>query len=66
VSPYTKTAGNVDAGVMILLQDWASHDWCSGAFDPKTAEAGYTASEPTSKNLNCLLQEILGLSLKET
>jgi hypothetical protein len=25
VSPYTKTAGNVDADVMVLLQDWASH-----------------------------------------
>ena len=22
VSPYTKTAGNVDAEVMVLLQDW--------------------------------------------
>jgi hypothetical protein len=26
VSPYTKTAGNSDAEIMVLLQDWSSHE----------------------------------------
>ena len=66
VSPYTKTAGNVDAAAMVLLQDWASDEWCSGALDKETAELGYTPSEPTSRNLVRLLQDTFGLSLKET
>lgn len=66
VSPYTKTAGNVDASVMILLQDWASHEWCSGPFDRETAELGYTPGEPTSRNLARLLQDTFGLALLET
>ena len=65
VSPYTRTAGNVDAAVMVLLQDWASHEWCGGAFDPETAKLGYTPSEPTSRNLVRLLHDTFGLSLEE-
>jgi hypothetical protein len=26
VSPYTKTAGNVDADIMVVLQDWTSDE----------------------------------------
>jgi hypothetical protein len=66
VSPYTKTAGNVDAAVMLLLQDWASDEWCKGPFDPETAELGYSPSEPTNRNLVRLLHDTFGLSLKET
>lgn len=62
VSPYTKTAGNVDAAVMVLLQDWASDEWCKGPFDQETADLGYTPSEPTSRNLVRLLQDTFGLS----
>jgi len=66
VSPYTKTAGNVDAAVMILLQDWASEEWCKGPVDQETAELGYTPNEPTSRNLVRLLQDSFGLSLEQT
>jgi hypothetical protein len=41
---------------MVLLQDWASHDWCSGSVDAETAQLGYTPAEPTSRNLVRLLQ----------
>ena len=32
VSPYTKTASNVDSPLLIMLQDWASDDFLSGQF----------------------------------
>ena len=38
VSPYTKSAGNVDAHIMVLLQDWSSDEWLSGPFHSDVAE----------------------------
>ncbi len=64
VSPYTKAAGNVDASVMIVLQDWSSHDRLSGGLDADAIEHGHTPSLPT--NLKRLLGVHLGLSLAET
>src|ERR671918_805686 len=32
VSPYTRSAGNVDAELMILLQDWSSDEVLSGPY----------------------------------
>lgn len=33
VSPYTKTAGNVDSEIFVLLQDWSSDTFLRRAFD---------------------------------
>jgi uracil-DNA glycosylase len=66
VSPYTATAGNVDADVMILLQDWSSDDNLRGPFDAEAAEKGYTPSSPTNKNLIRLLREHFDLPLCRT
>lgn len=66
VSPYTKAAGNVDAQVMVLLQDWASHEWLSAPFRPDAAELGHDPSLPTNKNLKELLRAHLDLELTQT
>ncbi|MEO8682652.1 MAG: hypothetical protein ABI665_26625 [Vicinamibacterales bacterium] len=66
VSPYTKAAGNVDAAVMILLQDWSSDDELSGELDSGAAELGFTPTLPTNKNLIRLLKTHFGLQLRDT
>lgn len=66
VSPYTAAAGNVDAAVMILLQDWSSDKRLRGPLDVETAEKGFTPSLPTNKNLQRLLQEHFDLPLDRT
>jgi len=65
VSPYTKTAGNVDAEVMVLLQDWSSHQNLSGPIDEGARGLGYSPSEPTNRNLVRLLKATFGLSLSD-
>lgn len=66
VSPYTKSAGNVDAAVMILLQDWSGADALSGPLDVGARDLGYTPTEATNRNLQRLLKDTFGLSLADT
>ena len=63
VSPYSKTAGNVDAEVFILLQDWSSDDELRGRFDSGSAELGHTPAFPTNRNLKRLLRMTFDLGL---
>jgi hypothetical protein len=65
VSPYSKSAGNPDAEILVLLQDWSSHDDMSKAFDPEAASLGYTPRFPTNRNLIRLLLETFGKELKD-
>jgi uracil-DNA glycosylase len=65
VSPYTKSAKNVDAQVAIILQDWSSHDSLSGPFDPAVQRLGYTPTSPTNVNLIQLLKNHFDLSLDD-
>ena len=65
VSPYTKTAGNFDAEIMVVLQDWASDEGLSGPVSSDSATLGHTPHLPTNRNLTRLLSETFGLSLKE-
>src|SRR5437868_4362569 len=51
VSPYTKTAKNFNAGIAVLLQDWASDDFLCKPFDQKIASAGLDERLTTNKNL---------------
>ncbi len=55
MSPYTKTAGNVDARIFVLLQDWSSNDRLRGPIDCDAVEFGYMRSLPTNKKLEELL-----------
>lgn len=65
VSPFTKTAGNVDAGVFILLQDWSSNDELSCGLDDVTVALGYDPTQPTTRNLERLLRVTFGVSLTD-
>jgi restriction system protein len=64
VSPYTKTAGNVDADVMVMLQDWASDKELRRPIDEDARVLGYTRDFPTNRNLSNLLAATFGLGLK--
>lgn len=66
VSPYTKSAGNLEAKVMIMLQDWSSDASLSKMVDQDSIEFGHTRFRPTNKNLKKLLEKHFGLSLAET
>jgi restriction system protein len=63
VSPYTKSAHNVDATVMVLLQDWSCDERLRGPFDSEAQQLGYTPDLPTNRNLKGLLLTHFGLNL---
>lgn len=65
VSPYTKSAQNVDADVFIMLQDWSSDDSLSRPIFPDVVEHGHSLNYPTNLNLKRLLKNHLGLELKD-
>ena len=65
VSPYTKSAGNVDADVMVLLQDWSGAKSLRGRLDVGARDLGYTPKEPTNRNLERLLLSTFGLRFKD-
>lgn len=61
VSPWTKSACNVDAQIMIVGQDWASAEFL-GEEDPLLAELGFDPRLPTNTRLQALLDRHFGLS----
>ncbi len=66
VSPYSRTARNVDAAVMVVLQDWASHDVLRR--EPMNAEMARYGHDPrrlTNKRLKALLRKHLDVALKD-
>lgn len=65
VSPYTKTAGNVDAEVMVMLQDWSSRDELMRGLDEQTKRLGYAPTQSTSRNLERLVNATFGLPLSD-
>jgi hypothetical protein len=66
VSPYTKSAHNVDSDIMIILQDWSSDDEMSDPRDPEAMKKhGYTPSLGTNKNLIRLLNDHFGVRLND-
>lgn len=66
VSPFSLSANNVDAEVLIVLQDWCSSDSFDCEVCPTTLRLGHTPSVRTNINLKALLAEHLGLKLEET
>ncbi len=65
VSPYSKSAHNVNADVLIVLQDWSSDKNMRGKCE-ETNRFGYTLSVGTNKTLIKLLKSYLCLDLKDT
>jgi len=65
VSPYTKTAGNIDAKIMVMLQDWASDEFLRGPFHEPSAKLGHSPNLPTNRNLIRLLKTTFGVTLPD-
>jgi hypothetical protein len=65
VSPYTRTAGNVDSEILIMLQDWTSDRSLRGPVGKDRVTFGYTPSLPTNRNLENLLSTTFQKSLKD-
>lgn len=66
VVPWTKSASNVDADLMIVAQDWASEDFLNGPFNADMASFGYDKRLPTNRKLFELLDKQLGMSFSST
>ena len=66
VSPYSISANNVDADILIILQDWCSEESFGEDVDPETLEYGHTPSVKTNINLKKLLSEHLNVTLDQT
>lgn len=67
VSPYSTTAHNVNADVMLIIQDWSSTDAMEQEGKcPKRKELGYTKGRKSNVNLFHLLQTHLGVSFEDT
>jgi hypothetical protein len=66
VSPYTKTAGNVDADVFLMLQDWSSSRALEGEVCQDSIELGHSSAIYTNLHLKQLLERHFGLSLAQT
>ena len=63
VSPWFKSAGNVDAEIMIVGQDWSSSDALNSEVpDPHIIRHGFDPKFPTNKNLDGLLNRYFGLT----
>ncbi len=65
VSPYSKSAHNINADVFIVLQDWSSDENMSGICQ-ETNRLGYTPSVGTNIKLIGYLEKFLGIALKDT
>ena len=65
VSPYSISAHNVDARLMVLLQDWASHDVLKEDFLEERCTIGYDPKRTTNIRLQQLLHQHFGLELKD-
>jgi len=78
VSPYSKSANNVNAEIMIILKDWCSEEFLLDMY-PKKLEHyldelkydpllynGYDPELKTNKNLINLLDETFGIYLEDT
>lgn len=63
VSPYSKSAGNADADVFLLLQDWASDDLLRGPFHQALADFGHLPRLRTNMCLVRLLEQVFNLGL---
>lgn len=65
VSPYSKSAHNIDANVFVILQDWSSDENMHGKCE-LTMKYGFTPEVGTNKKLKSLLHEHLDYELEQT
>jgi len=65
VVPYSKSAFNLNAKIMIILQDWASENFLSGPINEIQKQLGHDPALPTNRNLFHLLNKFLSLEFNE-
>lgn len=65
VSPWSISAHNPEAKVMIFLQDWSSTNSLNGPFDAAAASIGYTPGLPSNRNLINLLSKHFSMTLAD-
>lgn len=65
VSPYSKTAGNIDSNLFVFPQDLSSEEQFSGVPDRETIRLGYTPAVRTNRNLIRLLSAYFSKGLGE-
>lgn len=63
VSPWTKSASNLDTEFIVIGQDWYSDKAILKSKNPWLN--GYNTEAPTNKNLFSLLRETFGLEFSE-
>lgn len=66
ISPYSISAHNVDADILIILQDWCSEEGFTENICEETIKYGYTPSVRTNINLKELLLKNLQVELNKT
>jgi restriction system protein len=66
VSPYTKSAGNLNADIMLVLQDWCSDEFLQKPVDSNLVTLGHDPKLPTNRNLKSLLSTHFGIGLEQT
>lgn len=66
ISPWTISAHNVDAELMIIGQDWASSETLEGPPDSVRQAEGRDPSSRTNKNLKEFLKRFMRLEFSET
>jgi len=65
VSPYTKSAGNVDSPIFVLLQDWVSDEYLRAPINADTLRLGYTPDMATNRNLESRLSQHFRRSIRD-
>ncbi|HVI79120.1 MAG TPA: hypothetical protein VM715_13345, partial [Candidatus Acidoferrum sp.] len=60
VSPWSISAQNVDAELMIFGKDWVSSETLAGAPDPERKRLGQGWNVPTNRNLRAYLRDHVG------
>jgi restriction system protein len=65
VSPYTRSAHNVNSELMVLLQDWSSDDVLSGPYLHEGRNLGHDPRRVTNRRLRKLLREHFRLELEQ-
>lgn len=66
VSPFSISAHNIDADIMVILQDWCSEEGFGKTVDQETLKYGYTPSVKTNVNLKKLLFDNFNLGIEDT
>lgn len=66
ISPWTKSASNVNSPIMIVAQDWISSGALEKGLNQNLVTLGHDPDLPTNKNLASLLKRHFGIVFQET